>query len=456
MLEQLLSEADRNFEGSIERLFELLRIPSISTDTRYKGGCNDAAHLLQSQLNDLGFAAKTRKTAGHPVVVAHGNRNKGEGLVFYGHYDVQPVDPIDEWMSKPFEPAIRNSNGEKAIFARGASDNKGQLTTFIEALRVWKKVTGELPNGISLLLEGEEECGSPSLPAFLEENASELVAELALICDTGLFDSRTPAIITQLRGLLGEELEIQGPRVDLHSGMYGGLVRNPIILLSQILAGLHDANGRIALPRFYDGVSEPDPEILKQWRDLDFDCEGFLGHVGLSQASGEQDRLPLEILWSRPTYDVNGVWGGYRDEGFKTVLPSSAGAKLSFRLVGKQEPLEIRKSLRSYIRSCLPPDFEVDFTGHGAARACQMSTDHQLFDATRQALGTEWNSEAVFAGCGGSIPVTAHFQDILGMDSLLTGFARDDDNVHSPNEKYNVDNFCKGIRSWLRILYAVS
>ncbi len=454
MLEVMLSEADKSLQESLARLFALLEIPSISTDPDYGPDCGRAAEWLAAELGELGFAARLRPTEGHPVVAAHCSRKTGEGIVFYGHYDVQPVDPVDQWRSPPFSPRIENINGRKSILARGSSDDKGQLMTFVEALRIWKSVTGTVPEWVSILIEGEEECGSPSLGPFLEQNASEFRASIAAICDTGLFASRVPAIVTQLRGLVGDEFTVCGPRVDLHSGIYGGLVQNPINVVARMLAGLHAADGRVSLPGFYEGVFEPPAGMLKQWESLNFDTDCFLARVGLETPSGEQNRMPLEVLWSRPTCDVNGIWGGYQDAGFKTVLPASASAKVSFRLVDQQDPVAIRDAFRSYIQEQLPPDFRVEFTGHGTARACQMSIDNQFISCARQALADEWGIEAVFVGCGGSIPVAALFQDILGMDSLIAGFSCDDDNAHSPNEKYDIESFHKGIRSWLRVLYA--
>ena len=454
MLEVMLSEADKNLQESLTRLFTLLEIPSISTDPEFGPDCARAARWLESELGQLGFAARLCPTEGHPVVTAHSNRRVGEGIVFYGHYDVQPVDPLDQWRSPPFSPRVENINGRRCVLARGASDDKGQLMTFVEALRVWKGVTGSLPEWVSILIEGEEECGSPSLGPFLEHSVSEFKAGIAAICDTGLFASSVPAIVTQLRGLVADEFTVSGPNVDLHSGMYGGLVQNPINVVARMLAGLHAPDGRVSLPGFYDGVSEPAAAMLNQWETLHFDCGSFLNQVGLKSPAGEQNRMPLEVLWSRPTCDANGIWGGYHDAGFKTVLPSSASAKVSFRLVDRQDPTAIRDAFRSYVQDQLPPDFRVKFTGHAGARACQMSVDNRFIACARQALADEWHTETVFVGCGGSIPIAALFQDILGMDSLIAGFSCDNDNAHSPNEKYDVESFHKGIRSWLRVLYA--
>lgn len=451
-LDDLLNQVDRQFQDSLDRLCDLLKIPSISTDPQYRDECRRAADWLESDLNSIGFSASVRETDGHPMVVAHGERSSSN-ILFYGHYDVQPVDPLDKWHNAPFEPTIVSENGQKAIHARGASDDKGQLMTFVEACRVWKDVTGKPPAGISILLEGEEESGSPSLIPFLKENAEELKADLAFICDTGLFESKIPAIITQLRGLMGIEFEITGPSIDLHSGMYGGLAVNPIQLLGNIVSDLFDADGRVMIENFYDGVLELGPSHKAQWDNLNFDQQGFLGDIGLQLPIGEIDRTPLEKLWSRPTCEINGINGGYTGDGFKTVIPSKASAKVSCRLVGNQDPQQIRDNFRSFVESRIPSDCSVKFINHGLGGACQMPTTDPMFEIARSALTEEWQKEAVYTGCGGSIPIAGYFQELLGMDSLLTGFGKDNDNIHSPNEKYDFESFYRGIRSWIRVLY---
>jgi len=454
-LAPVLARLDDGLDDALERLMTLLRIPSISTDPAFKADCDAAADWLVADLASIGFASAKRPTPGHPMVVAHG----GEGaphLLFYGHYDVQPVDPLELWDADPFAPAVEDTPKGKVIRGRGTSDDKGQLMTFIEAMRAWVAEHGALPCRITIFLEGEEESGSPSLVPFMKENAEELKADLAMICDTTLFDGKVPAITTQLRGLLAEEVILTGPSRDLHSGMYGGLARNPISVLAKILADLHDENGRITLEGFYDGVPELPDEIRAQWQGLAFDHARFLGDVGLSVPAGEADRTPLEKLWSRPTAEVNGIWGGYTGAGFKTVLPSKASAKISFRLVGDQDPEAIHDAFVSHVEARLPADVTAEFpNGHGAG-ASRMPTDDPAFEAARQALSDEWQMEAAFVGSGGSIPIAGHFQEILGMNAMLIGFGRDDDQIHSPNEKYNLESFHKGMRSWARILAALA
>lgn len=454
-LDTVLDRIDNDLDAALDRLFTLLRIPSISTDPAYKAECQKAADWLVNDLKGLGVAAEARPTSGHPMVVGH----VGEGsphLLFYGHYDVQPVDPIDLWSRDPFDPAIEDTPNGKVIRGRGTADDKGQLMTFVEACRAWKAVHGDWPCKITFLFEGEEESGSPSLIPFLEANKDELsVPDLALICDTSMFNRETPAITTMLRGLLGEEIIITGADRDLHSGYYGGAAINPIRVLARIIASLHDDSGRITVPGFYDGVSETPEEIKQQWKTLGFEARDFLGAVGLSHLAGEEGRTALEQVWARPTCEANGIIGGYTGDGFKTVLPSQASAKISFRLVGEQDPHAIRKSFRKMVTDMLPPDCTVEFKDHGASPASVMSTSNPAFEAARQALSDEWPNEAAFLGGGGSIPIAGHFKEILGLDSMLIGFGLDDDALHAPNEKYDLASFHKGMRSWARVLEAL-
>jgi acetylornithine deacetylase/succinyl-diaminopimelate desuccinylase-like protein len=452
-LDAVLAHIDDNLEAATDRLMDLLRIESISTDSKYAQECQKAANWLVKDLESIGFSADSRQTPGHPMVVAHGE-GQGTHVLFYGHYDVQPVDPLSLWNRPPFDPAIEDTPNGKVIRGRGSSDDKGQLMTFVEACRAWKAVTGKLPTKISIFFEGEEESGSPSLVPFMKDNADELRADIALICDTGMVEPNTPTIVTMLRGMLKEEVKITGPSKDLHSGMYGGPAANPIHVLTKALSALHD-NGRVTLEGFYDGVTELPEQVAEQWRSLKFDGEKFLGDVGLSVPAGEPGRTVLEQVWSRPTCEVNGIWGGYTGEGFKTVLPSEAHAKVSFRLVGDQDPDRIRTAFRAHIDAHLPADCTAEFVSESGTRAATMEIDNPAFELARTALSEEWGQPGVFAGCGGSIPIAGFFQDIVGLQSMLIGFGQDDDSIHSPNEKYDMRSFHKGMRSWARILDAL-
>jgi acetylornithine deacetylase/succinyl-diaminopimelate desuccinylase-like protein len=458
-LEAVLTSAEANLDSSLKTLFDLVRVPSISTDPAHAADCRRAAQLLVDYLTSLGFSASVRDTTGHPMVVAHhdGASPDSPHFLFYGHYDVQPVDPLNLWTHPPFEPAIREAaNGDKIITGRGTCDDKAQLLTFVEAVRAYKQVRGSLPARLTILFEGEEECGSPSARAFLEANKEELSADYALVCDTGMWDAQTPSICAGLRGLVGEEVKIYAADRDLHSGGYGGIAANPLHILASILAGFHDETGAVTLPGFYDGVEETPDDLKQVWDGLEKSMPNMLERVGLSIPSGEPGRSMLERLWARPTAEVNGISGGYAGEGFKTVIAAEATAKVSFRLVHQQDPLKIRESFRAYVRSKVPADCRVEFGSHGAARAVQLPFDAPILDKTKEALAAEWPNPAIVTGGGGSIPIVGDFRSILGMDALLVGWGMADDRGHSPNEKYNLSSFQKGIRSWVRILDAVS
>ncbi|MEM1265871.1 MAG: M20/M25/M40 family metallo-hydrolase [Pseudomonadota bacterium] len=452
-VDAVLAEVDRTIDQSVQRLFALLRIESISTDPAYKEACRAAADWLVADLAEMGFEAARHDTPGHPMVV--GQTSGGGRILFYGHYDVQPVDPLELWHRGPFDPVIEDTPQGKVIRARGASDDKGQLMTFVEACRAWKAAKGALPAGLTILFEGEEESGSPSLVPFLEAQKDTLRAEIALVCDTGMLDARTPAITTMLRGMAQEDFTIRGPDRDLHSGMYGGPAINPIRVLTRVLGTLHDEAGRVTLPGFYDGVPELPDAVRTEWQGLGVDPAAFLGDVGLSTLAGEAGYSLLEQTWARPTAEINGISGGYTGKGFKTVLPAEASAKVSFRLVGDQDPVKIQAAFRAHIEAGLPPDCTVEFRGNEGARATTMPIDAAPFAKARDALTAEWETPAVFVGSGGSIPIVGHFASILGMDSVLIGFGLEDDNIHSPNEKYSLTSFHKGIRSWVRVLDAL-
>ncbi|MBI5262529.1 MAG: M20/M25/M40 family metallo-hydrolase [Bradyrhizobium sp.] len=458
-LQTVLGRIDADLDNSLERLFALLRIKSISGDPAFAADCRAAAEHLARDISSIGFATEVRATAGHPAIVGKSS-GKGKGaphVLFYGHYDVQPVDPLDLWRRPPFEPVVtEHADGRKIIVARGAEDDKGQLMTFVEACRAWKVVTGSLPLDITILIEGEEEIGSKNFVPFLEANKQEFKADFALVCDTGMWDPNTPAITTSLRGLVYDEVKIKAANRDLHSGVFGGGAQNPIRVLTRILGGLFDDNGRITIPGFYDGVKDVPPEILEQWNRLNLTPETFLKPIGLSIPAGEKDRLLIEQVSSRPTCDINGIVGGYIGEGSKTVIPSLASAKVSFRLVEGQDPVKIRKAFREYVSARIPADCSVEFGEHSGAPAIALDWNMKPLAAAKRALTEEWGKEAVLMGSGASIPIVADFKRTLGLDSLLVGFGLDDDNIHSPNEKYDLKSFHKGIRSWARILAALA
>ncbi|MEX0841506.1 MAG: M20/M25/M40 family metallo-hydrolase [Xanthobacteraceae bacterium] len=460
-LDAVLDRIDHDLDRSLGRLFDFLRIQSISTDPAYQDQCRAAADYVAKNLSDLGLDASIRPTGGHPVVLGkppQGQRNgKGPRVLFYGHYDVQPVDPLELWETPPFEPRLAMlPDGRKIIVARGACDDKGQAMTFIEACRAFKAVTGKLPLPITVMIEGEEECGSQHLFGFVKDNAAELRQDLALVCDTSMWDPQTPMVTTSLRGLIYEEVRLTCADRDLHSGLFGGAAQNPIRVLAKILAALHDDNGRVTLPGFYDGVKELPPDIKADLAALNLTAEDFLGSVGLKVPAGEKDRMLIEQIATRPTAEINGIIGGYTGEGAKTVLPGKAMAKVSFRLVGAQDPQKVRDAFRAFVRARLPEDCKAEFFNFGLAPAFDLSFDNPALGKTRAALAAEWGRKAVTVGEGGSIPIVGDFKRLLGMDTIMVGFALDDDRVHSPNEKFDLTSFHKGTRSWARILAALA
>ena len=457
ILEAVLNRIDHDIDQSVERLFALLRIASVSTDPAFKDQCRVAAEHVAADLKSIGFEATVRPTAGHPVVVGKSNGATGPRVLFYGHYDVQPVDPLNLWQTPPFEPRIETlPDGRKIIVARGACDDKGQAMTFIEACRAFKAVTGKLPLPITMMIEGEEECGSKNLFGFVRDNAAEFKLDLALVCDTAMWDQKTPAVTTSLRGLVYEDVKITCADRDLHSGVFGGAAQNPLRLLSQILGQMWDDEGRVTIPGFYDGVKDLPADIKADLKKLDLTAEKFLGPIGLKKPAGEQDRLLIEQITTRPTAEINGIIGGYTGEGAKTVIPGEASAKVSFRLVGEQNPEKIRDAFRTFVKARLPADCKVEFGNFGLAPPIQLSFDNPALNKARAVLAEEWGHKAVAVGAGGSIPIVADFKNVLGMDLLLVGFALDDDRVHSPNEKFDLKCYHKGIRSWARILDALA
>jgi acetylornithine deacetylase/succinyl-diaminopimelate desuccinylase-like protein len=463
-LPAVLDRVDRDLDASLDRLFALLRIQSVSTDPAYAPQCRTAAEHVAADLRTLGFETSVRPTEGHPVVIGISSNGKTAAdpggaprVLFYGHYDVQPVDPLDLWQTPPFEPRIETlDGGRKIIVARGACDDKGQAMTFVEACRAFKTVTGRLPLDITMMIEGEEECGSKHLFDFVRAHADEFKLDLALVCDTGMWDAQTPSITTSLRGLVYEEVKLTCADRDLHSGLFGGAARNPIHVLADIISALHKPDGSVAIPGFYDGVHELPADIKADLSGLGLTPEKFLGPIGLKLPAGEQGRMLIEQISTRPTAEVNGIIGGYTGDGAKTVIPGKASAKVSFRLVGAQDPDKIRSAFRDFVRARVPTDCSVEFGSFSSAPAIEVKFDNPALAKARAALAEEWGKKAVTVGAGGSIPIVGDFKTVLGMDTLMVGFALDDDRVHSPNEKYDLKCFHKGIRSWARILAALA
>ncbi|WP_077529769.1 M20/M25/M40 family metallo-hydrolase [Vreelandella utahensis] len=455
MLEPVLQRIDNGLEESIGRWSELLRIPSVSTDPAYEQSMRKAAEWLRDELAPLGFRIDIRETEGHPVVIGHHEGPDGDAthVLYYGHYDVQPPEPLAEWRNEPFEPTLEDSPHGRKMVARGAVDDKGQLMMWVEALKAWHAEHGGLPIQVTVLLEGEEEVGSKNLRPVLERYQDELKADVCVVSDTGMWDVDTPAVTYTLRGLLYTELTYRGPGHDLHSGFYGGAIENPINGLTRVLGALQDDQGRVQVPGFYDDVVEPSEEELAAWRALNMDDAGFLASAGVTTpGGGESDRSLLERVWSRPSCDINGIIGGFTGNGAKTVIPREASAKVSFRLVPDQDPDRIIEGLRRFIDAHTPAGCSIELTVHSAAPAIRIPTESRYLKAALSALGQVYEREPVLLGSGGSIPIAAWARDILGIDTLLMGFSLEDDGMHSPNEKFEVTCFHRGMRAHAALL----
>ena len=454
---RVLQRIESDFTAYQARWLDWLRIPSVSAQPAHAADCRAAAEFARRDLAELGFQAAVRETAGQPLVLAHhpgpgGSAGGRPHLLFYGHYDVQPPEPLELWHSPPFEPAIVDGPHGKRVVARGAVDDKGQASMWLGALRAWVEETGGLPVPVTVLIEGEEEIGSPSLDPFLAANRDDLRADVAVVSDTATWNIDTPAVTTQLRGLVYMEVRLKAAVRDLHSGLFGGAARNAVNALARALAALHDDKGRVTVPGFYDGVAELSPEQRAEWAALNYDEAAYLAKIGLRHPAGEAGREGLERRWARPTCDVNGIWGGYAGPGAKTVIAAEAGAKVSFRLVPGQEPEAVIAAFKRHMATLVPDDVRLEFDVFSSARAIQVPRDSRFVQAARTVLAEEYGRPAVLIGSGGSIPVVESLKRLLGLDSLLLGFGLDDDQTHSPNEKFEVRCFRHGMRTHARLL----
>ena len=433
-----------------EELFQFLRIPSVSADSSRDDDTRRAAVWLKENMIEAGLEAEVLETQRHPVVLGEwrGAGPDAPTVLIYGHYDVQPSSPDELWDSPAFEPQVRDGR----IYARGSADDKGQLFMHVKALEAHLASSGSLPANVIVLAEGEEEIGSPNLVPFVRLHRDRLAADAVVISDSTMFAPGLPSILFSLRGMAYFELHVQGPASDLHSGSYGGAVANPANALGKIIASLHDGEGRIAIEGFYDDVLEWDPEILEQIRGLPFDDEEFRGSVGAPALAGEAWFSTLERLWIRPTCDVNGLLSGYTGEGAKTVLPSSAMAKVSFRLVPNQDPDRVEALLRDHVERHAPAGVEISVTPLHGGRPWRSNVDEKLLAAASRCLERSFGAKPVLVGEGGSIPIVVDFEEILEAPALLIGFALPGANMHAPNEWFPIENFEKGIRA-LTFLY---
>ncbi|MGP8174243.1 MAG: dipeptidase [Terracidiphilus sp.] len=443
--------ARQNHPRFLNELKDLLRIPSVSTLPEHKGDCRHAAEVLAAELARIGMDhARLIETAGHPLVYVDWLHAAGCPIaLFYGHYDVQPTDPLEDWLTPPFEPTERDGN----LYARGSADDKGQVWAQVKALESLLAANGKLPLNVRVLLEGEEEVGGEGIARFVASKPAELKADFALVSDTELFAPGLPTLCVGLRGMIYTELEVRGAKTDLHSGMYGGAAPNPFVSLAQILAKLKDENGRILIPGFYDDIIAPSPEELATWRSLPFDEEQYrISEVGARQLVGEAGYSVLERTWARPTLDVHGIPGGFTGAGAKTVIPAKALAKVSMRLVPGMTPAKAFELYKTYVEKIAPASVDVEVRLISAGDPCLIPVDNPYVRAATRALKEVWGKETVFIRSGGSIPIVGDFDRHLGMPSVMMGFGLPDDNIHAPNEKFHLKNFYLGIESIARFL----
>jgi acetylornithine deacetylase/succinyl-diaminopimelate desuccinylase-like protein len=442
-LETILRTIETRRDRTLGGLIEFLKIPSVSTKPDHAPQMLRCANWLVDRLRLAKLKAEVRPTGGHPIVLAKNDHQPGRPTVlFYGHYDVQPPEPLDKWTSPPFEPAVRNG----AVYARGAVDDKGQVWANIEAVAVWQEAGG-LPVNLTMLIEGEEEIGSENLERFVAANRAELKADIVLVCDTGQFARGVPAITYGLRGLVYTEVFLTGPDHDLHSGMYGGAVPNPANVLCELLATLHNPDGTVNIPGFYDDVRPLAEEERAAWKKLPFDEKEMLKQLALSSTSGEAGYSTLERRWARPTCDINGLTSGYQGPGAKTIIPSVASAKVSMRLVPNQDPLKIVTAYEKALRDRCPKNVKIEFARHGLAGPVLVPREGQAMQLAAESVAIGFGKAPTLIREGGSIPVVALFKKELNIDTLLVGFGLPDDRVHSPNEKFDLDALYRGTRT---------
>jgi succinyl-diaminopimelate desuccinylase len=444
-IDQYLEKNAARFE---EELCDFLRIPSVSADPARRGDMRRAAEWVAEKFRGMKLATEIIPTAGHPMVYAESAAlPDAPTALVYGHYDVQPPDPLDKWTTPPFEPSCRNGN----VYARGATDDKGQMLTHLKGVEAWMAVEGRLPLNVKFIIEGEEEVGSAGLEKFLVEQPKKLAADCVVISDGGQFAPGIPAINYGLRGIAYFELLVHGPNRDLHSGSFGGSVTNPANALAKILAGLIDAEGRVTIPGFYDDVAPLTDRERKEMAALPFDEREYFAGIGVNGAVGEIGYTALERRWARPTFDVSGLWSGYQGEGAKTVLPAMAGAKFSFRLVPNQDPAKITAGLKTRLAELTPPGVRLELIEHHGAPGVLVPLESPYVAAAARAIEHAFGRPPVFTREGGSIPIVTAFHQRLGADALLIGWGQDDDNTHSPNEKFCLADFHRGIKASARL-----
>ena len=443
-MQSVIDHLQQNEDSALEELFEFLSIQSVSADSAFQPEMQRCAEFVQQAMQRAGLSAEIIPTPGHPVVL--GQRIEDPELptvLIYGHYDVQPPDPLELWTSPPFEPVIRDGR----IFARGATDDKGQLFTHLKSIQAGIETEGRLPVNVKFLVEGEEEVGSDNLDNYLESNRETLAADVGVISDTSQYGDGIPAITYGLRGIIAAEVRLTGPSKDLHSGVYGGSISNPVNALAAMCGALIDSEGRIQIPGFYDGVSELSEREQSEFARLPFSEDDFLSETGSTATFGETGFSTLQRRWARPTCDINGIVGGYTGEGPKTIVPSKAMAKITCRLVPGQDPEQILNALQQFLQARVPPGIQMEFLRFHGCPAFGLDPDSPWMGAAGEAMQDAFGQPPVFIREGGSIPVVSSFQQILGIDTLLLGWGRNTDNLHSPDEHFHVCDFHNGTRA---------
>ena len=453
MLDQVEQFLDANADQFVDELKQFLRIPSVSADPTFAADMQRGAEFVRDRLDDAGLTAEIVPTDGYPIVYGEWcEAGDAPTVLIYGHYDVQPPDPLEDWISPPFEPTIRDGY----IYARGATDDKGQCYTHVKSVAAWLKTHGRLPVNVKFVIEGEEEVGSSNLDRFLEANREKCRSDIAVISDTSQYAPGMPAITYGLRGILACEVTVHGPSQDLHSGMFGGSIANPVNALAKMIDALLDDEGRIRIPGFYDDVLPLSDAERERMANLPFDEASFLQNLGMEAVWGEAGFSTLERRWARPTCDVNGILGGYTGSGPKTIVPSKAAAKITCRLVPDQNPQKLTSALESFLRENLRPGLRMEFQSSHGATPLLFDADSPFMAAARKAIQRSFGVEPVMIREGGSIPVVATFRDLLGIDTLLLGWGQDTDNLHSPNERFRLEDFHRGIRASAALWHELS
>jgi acetylornithine deacetylase/succinyl-diaminopimelate desuccinylase-like protein len=453
MADQIEAYVEANKERFIEELKELMRIPSVSAQREHDSDTQACAEWLVSHFQALGLEARLvdKDKGGKPIVYAEARGKTSRRVVIYGHYDVQPEDPVDQWNTPPFEPTIRDG----VLYGRGATDDKGQSFAHVKAVESLLKTEGELPCDVVFLLEGEEECGGEALPRYVQEAREELKPDAVIISDSTMYDEKTPAITYGLRGILTSEFTVKGADQDVHSGAYGGAIANPAMVLAQILSACVDLDGKILVPHFYDDVAPLEKWESESIAKLGFDDQAFVGELSVPHPHGEPGHSTLERIWNRPTFEINGIFGGYAGGGSKTIVPASATAKISIRLVPHQDPERIRDLIVEHLRSVCPDTVQLEIADFATSPPVLFDVKNPSFQAAQEALRQGFGSDPVFIRCGGSIPVVSTFVEQLGCPVILMGLGLDSDAPHGPNEHFSLDSFIRGTKASVHLLRTI-